>query len=303
MKLSLEINKELKSYLDFIKLEKGLTANSIEAYSHDLRVYAGFLAQNNITSIASVEYQHLKNFFDNLYELCLSDTTRARYLSSIRGIHKFLFINNKAASDVSELIEMPKQERALPDVLSLEMISQMIDAIDTTNAAGVRDRAIIEVLYACGLRISELMELTLHNIFWDDSLIRVIGKGHKERIVPIGEEARKWLKTYINEARELLYQTGISPDNIFLNRRGGKLSRMGIWKIIDRYAKIAGINFQVHPHLFRHSFATHLLEGGADLRAVQEMLGHSSINTTQIYTHLDRNYIKEVHSTFHPRAK
>lgn len=296
-----QIKKELKDFFNFIKLEKGLSANTITAYKYDLDSYAKFIYANGCSSINDVTINVLTSFFEELYSLCLTEVTRNRYLASIRGLHKYLFNNNKISRDVSELIEVPKTQRNLPEVLTVEMIDNIINSIDVSTPVGVRDRAMIELLYACGLRVSELINLTHRDLFLDDEMLRIFGKGSKERIVPVGSEAIFWLKKYLTQARGLFLKNN-TVDNIFLNQRGNYLTRMGIWKIIDKYAKQAGVQFQVHPHIFRHSFATHLLEGGADLRVVQELLGHSSINTTQIYTHLDRSYLKEVHRTFHPRA-
>lgn len=300
--LTRQMQRELKSYTDFIYLEKGLSDNTFSSYRHDLLSYGGFLISIGINSYADATSENLSCFLKELEETGLSNASRSRYLSSIRGLHKFLFSSNKAAADISELIDMPKLSRNLPDTLSYEMIQAIIDKIDLNSPAGIRDKAMIETLYACGLRVSELIGLKQRDIIWDAEVIRVFGKGSKERFVPIGSSALESIKTYILKFRINFSDTINSQDILFLNQRGKGLSRMGLWKIIDKYAKDAGIEFQVHPHMFRHSFATHLLEGGADLRAVQEMLGHSDISTTQIYTHLDREFIKQVHKSFHPRA-
>jgi integrase/recombinase XerD len=219
--------------------------------------------------------------------------------------HEFMMNEGYVKKDITENIISPKIPKRLPKVLSINEIEKILNVIDITKILGIRDRAMLELLYACGLRISELLKLRLSSIFFDEGWIRIFGKGNKERIVPFGNEARKWLKKYINYFRPELKKKNIfkAEDFIFLNVRGGPLSRMGVWKIIQQYVKSAGIYKKVSPHTFRHSFATHLLEGGADLRAVQEMLGHSDISTTQIYTHLDRDYLKEIHKTFHPRER
>ena len=299
-----KIKNELKDFFDYSKLEKGLSANTINAYKHDLQIYSQFLFDNACSSFDEVSYKLLSKFFELLCDLSLTETTQNRYLAAIRGIHKYLYYCGKCSKDISELIELPQIARTLPQVLSLEMIEKIIKQIDTTTDAGIRDEAMVEMLYGCGLRVSELIELTSRDLHLEEGMIRVLGKGSKERFVPIGLVAISCLKNYRNNVRhKFLSNKNYATEQIFLNQRGGKFSRMGIWKIIDKYAKRAEIEFQVHPHIFRHSFATHLLEGGADLRVVQELLGHSSLNTTQIYTHLDNSYIKEVHTTFHPRAK
>lgn len=298
-----EIDNEVKEYFAFLKFEKGLAKNTILSYSNDIECYINFLKSKKITSYNEVKCYILQDFIFELSDVCSSNATIARYISSIRGFHTFLYNNGKVIENISELIESPQIKRELPEVLSFNMIEKILSIIDITTILGIRDRTILETLYACGLRVSELIELRFRDILFDEEVIRIFGKGSKERIVPIGSEALKWLKTYKDTARFFLIKDIQKNDIIFLNNRGNKLTRMGIWKIIDKYAKLADIKFQVHPHSLRHSFATHLIEGGADLRVVQEMLGHSSISTTQIYTHIDKNFIKEVHRNFHPRGK
>jgi integrase/recombinase XerD len=275
---------------------------------HDLNVYEKYITRIGCVSASEVQLQMLSNFLEELYSIGLIEATVNRYLISIRSFHKFLFNNKYIDNDVASIIEVSKTTRQLPDILTIEMIDNIINCIDTSNAVGTRDRAIIEVLYACGIRVSELTNLTINDIFFETELVKVFGKGSKERFVPIGHEAIYWVKKCLEVRGQFISDSdAISSKNsinsfIFLNKKGKKLSRMGIWWLIDNYAKQANIPFRVHPHIFRHSFATHLLEGGADLRVVQEMLGHSSINTTQIYTHIDISYLQEVHRTFHPRA-
>ncbi len=300
--IPLSMKRDLKNYFDYIFLEKGLSQNTIEAYKHNLNVYVKFLHSKGITSLSSAADEDLSDFLLNLDKIGLCSVSRARYLSCLRGFHKYYHSIGKATRDVSELLEMPKQARNLPETLSYEEITRIIEATDTHNAAGIRDRTIFELLYACGLRVSELIDLKYKNIFQEAEIIRVFGKGSKERLIPIGKPALKWIEEYNKNSRPLFFKSDISSDFFFLNQRGGKLTRMGIWKLLQKYSKLANIEKNVHPHLFRHSFATHMLEGGADLRAVQEMLGHSDISTTQIYTHLDNDYIKEVHKSFHPRG-
>lgn len=296
------MEKELKDYYSFLKFEKGLAKNTLDSYKHDLKVYVTFMTSIGINEFLDIKSSDLEAFILELSELYYSNSTIARYIASIRGLHSFLFSTNKVSADITELIEAPQVDRKLPEVLSYEMIEEILSQIDISTPLGIRDRAIIELLYACGLRVSELINLQFSNIFFDDEIITIFGKGSKERVIPIGTEAIKWLDTYEKKARNFLLKDNKEEGIVFLNQRGKKITRMGVWKIIDKYVKQTTINFSVHPHSFRHAFATHLLEGGADLRVVQEMLGHSSITTTQIYTHLDKSYIKEVHKSFHPRA-
>jgi integrase/recombinase XerD len=294
--------RELKEFIDYISLEKGLSNNTKTSYEHDLLTYTNFIFSKNIASYSQTTEKDISSFLGLLSELELGITTRARYLSSIRGFYKYLLANGLVEKDISELIDLPKHERKLPDTLSIEDIDKIIDQTDENKPAGIRDRTIIETFYGCGLRVSELINLKKRDVITDAEVIRIFGKGSKERIVPIGQSALYWINKYTLEVRPLFNKKADAKDILFLNQRGSALSRMGIWKIVDQYSNLAGIKFKVHPHMFRHSFATHLLEGGADLRAVQEMLGHADISTTQIYTHLDRDYIKEVHKSFHPRG-
>jgi len=297
-----KFDKEITQYIHYIELEKGLSKNTKESYLSDILRYSEYLTSNNISNFSDANSKTVSDFLGILYDMGLSATSRARYLSSIRGLYNYLVSNGAARKDPTERIELPKTRRSLPEVLSYQQIEKILDQPDTNAGAGIRDRAMLETLYACGLRVSELTNLKQRDILYDAEIIRVFGKGSKERIVPIGSSAIHWIKEYILHSRHIFLKSLQGNDILFLNQRGRQLSRMGIWKIIENYAKAAQIEVRVHPHIFRHSFATHLLEGGADLRAVQEMLGHSDISTTQIYTHIDRDYIKEVHKTFHPRA-
>lgn len=297
-----EFKRDLKNFLNFLVLEKGLSENTRLSYEHDLKTYAQFLVSKSIKNFASSNEELVTQFLELLSDMGLAATSRSRYLSSIRSLHKYLLSVGKASYDFTDLIDLPKIRRSLPEILSVEEINRIIEAIDTSSYAGVRNRTIVEVMYACGLRVSELINLEINNIIFDAEILRIFGKGSKERIVPIGSHALNWLHLYLNNVRGHFYKTGVSYNIVFLNQRGGKFTRMGIWKLLRQYAEKARISKDVHPHMFRHSFATHLLEGGADLRAVQEMLGHSDISTTQIYTHLDKEYIKEVHKIFHPRS-
>jgi integrase/recombinase XerD len=295
----------LKDFLNHLRVERNLAKNTIESYSIDLNRYVNFLKEQKVSKPADIKISLLYDFIDILNEIPLAAASISRNFSSIRMFHEFMMNEGYVKKDITENIISPKIPKRLPKVLSINEIEKILNVIDITKILGIRNRAMLELLYACGLRISELLKLRLSSIFFDEGWIRIFGKGNKERIIPFGNEARKWLKKYINYIRPELKKKNIlkAEDFIFLNARGGPLSRMGVWKIIQQYVKSAGIYKKVSPHTFRHSFATHLLEGGADLRAVQEMLGHSDISTTQIYTHLDRDYLKEIHKTFHPRER
>ncbi len=265
--------------------------------------YFSFLELLGVNSINSITQENVSAFISELTEIGLAASSRSRCLSSLRSFHKFLITEGLSQSDPSETVDLPKIRRKLPEPLTYDEISIILEGIDTQNPAGIRNRAILETLYACGLRVSELINLKQRDIIADAGIVRVFGKGSKERLVPICESALFWIDEYKLKTRHLFIKLGGSSDILFLNQRGSALSRMGIWKIIRQAVSDAGIDKEVHPHTFRHSFATHLLEGGADLRAVQEMLGHADISTTQIYTHLDNDYLKEVHRSFHPRGK
>lgn len=303
-------DRELRLFIQYVRLEKGLSERTIEAYTNDTRRLAEFLGSTGTASFQSVDRKTLSKFFEVLTEAGLSTTSRSRYLSSIKQLYRFLVSTGRSETDVTDAMEVPTTRRKLPETLSVTSISKMLSCIapDTPTAVPptvyeVRDRTILEVMYACGMRVSEVIGLRQHDVLADAELVRIVGKGNKERIVPIGSVALKWITRYAVEARPQLLGKHRADDILFLNRRGTGLSRMTVWNIIQSAAALAGIDQHVHPHLFRHSFATHLLEGGADLRVVQEMLGHADIGTTQIYTHIDREYIKEVHSMFHPRSK
>lgn len=291
----------LKEYLAILKFERNLSKNTIASYKNDIEKFLSFI-ENEIEDLSEINHRHLGKFFKFLIEIGLIEKSTARYHSSLKGFFNFLFLSGYIKKNPIEKISAPKLSRKLPEVLSVAEIDKMLSMIDTTNKLGLRDRAIVETLYACGLRVSELINIKISDIYLDDDAIKVLGKGSKERIVPIGSSAKEWIKKYLTESRVLIEKKGKSLNYIFLNNRGTKLSRMGIWKIINNYSTLAKIKKEIHPHSFRHSFATHLLEGGADLRAVQEMLGHVSISTTQIYTHIDRNFIKAEHKMYHPRG-
>lgn len=299
--------QELNLYLQFLKLEKGLSENSIISYRNDLERYLLFLgSQKKIRDLAGVTLTHIEDFLDFLIDNeLLSSSSLARNISSIRGFHEFATVEGMASSNPAELIELPKKAQKLPEVLDHTEIEAILESPNMDRSAGIRDRAILECLYGTGMRVSELTGLELNRLFFEIGFIRVIGKGSKERLVPIGEVAQKCVEEYLNDVRPLFLKpnnTEKAKNRVFLNQRGGPLSRMSIWNIVQKAAVDANISKPVYPHIFRHSFATHLLEGGADLRAVQEMLGHSSILTTEIYTHIDRSLLHQVHKEFHPRS-
>lgn len=294
------LKQEIDSFISFLKFEKGLSDNSLSSYKLDLDKYTKYLKANSIDSIDKVSYELLSDYFAQLFDLGLESSSISRYLSAIRGLHSFLFNEKMISENISDIIELPKQTRKLPDVLSYEEIKLLLATIDTRKPAGIRDKAIVEVLYACGLRVSELINLKQRDVIAEMEIVRVFGKGSKERYVPIGSSALANIDTYKKEARIHFLKSMETGDILFLNQRGKPLTRAYIWKMLKETAAIAGIKKSIHPHTLRHSFATHLIEGGADLRAVQEMLGHSDISTTQIYTHIDNAYIKEVHKLFHP---
>jgi integrase/recombinase XerD len=289
-------------FLLFCKLERSLSQNTVESYGFDLERLRGFLHQKKINDIGDVKAGLLSEYVRTLYDLGFAATSIQRTLSTLRGYFSFLAADNIISSDPTELLESPKAARYLPSVISIDEMVSLFNAVDTQKRLGMRDRALLETLYATGMRVSELANFSFEQILFEEGLVRVFGKGSKERLVPIGEIALVWIKKYLETERPFLSQP-VTDSSVFLNARGTKLSRMGIWKIIQRYAKKANLEKSISPHTFRHSFATHLLEGGADLRAVQEMLGHANIVTTEIYTHVDREYLKEVHRSFHPRFK
>ena len=292
----------LKEYLAHIKLEKNLSKNTVSSYKNDITAFISYLKNKGKEDPSIISSNDIGGFFKTLNELGLSGSSSARYFSSLKGFFLYLLKNKYILKNPIEKITAPKIAKRLPGVLDVNEIDKILSAPEVNDKLGLRDKAILELFYACGTRVSELIDLKVNDLFFDDEIIRVFGKGSKERLIPIGSSAINWVGEYLKKGRPLLMKKSKSENNLFLNSRGSKLSRMGVWKIIDRYVKEAGIEKEVHPHTFRHSFATHLLEGGADLRAVQEMLGHADISTTQIYTHVDRDYIKQIHKQYHPRG-
>ncbi|MBO3269472.1 MULTISPECIES: site-specific tyrosine recombinase XerD [Hymenobacter] len=292
-----------KQFDGYLRLEKSLAGNSVEAYSRDVSKLRQYLELHQLPITPEhITPEHLRAFLTWLGALGLSATSQARTLSGIKAFYNFLIMEDLLQLDPTDTLEAPKTGRHLPDTLSYPEIEQLLAAIDLSTPEGTRNRALLEVLYSSGLRVSELTELRLSNVYVDQGFVRVVGKGSKERLVPIGRDALKHLGFYLSGIRAHLDVKPGDEDIVFLNRRGGKLSRVMIFHIIKALAEQAGIRKSISPHTFRHSFATHLIEGGADLRAVQEMLGHESITTTEIYTHLDRDYLKQVITEFHPRS-
>ena len=292
----------VKEYLAHLKLEKNLSTNTVSSYKIDINTFVEFIKNKNINDPSRVTTENISRFFKLLKDMGLSATSSARYFSSLKGFFLYLSRNKYILSNPIEKVSAPKISQKLPSVLTVNEVEKILCLPDVENKLGLRDKAILELFYACGTRVSELINLKIGDLFLNEEIIRVFGKGSKERLIPIGSSAINWIKQYLVKSRPLLMKKSKSENYLFLNSRGSRLSRMGVWKIIDRYVKEAGIVKKVHPHTFRHSFATHLLEGGADLRAVQEMLGHADISTTQIYTHIDRDYIKQVHKQYHPRG-
>jgi integrase/recombinase XerD len=293
-----------KGYKAYLQLERSLSDNSVEAYLNDIDKLTQFLQETHAAqSPADIELKDLQQFIKWISELGLTPSSQARIISGIRSFYKYCSIENIIKKDPTTLLEAPKLKRSLPDILSFDEIESIINEIDLSTPEGTRNKAILETLYSCGLRVTELVNLRLSCVYFDVGFIRVIGKGDKERLVPIGSDAIKFINIYRNNIRVHVEIKPGNDDILFLNRRGSKLSRVMIFLLLKDLVKKAGITKNISPHTFRHSFATHLVEGGADLRAVQEMLGHESITTTEIYTHLDREYLRETLHQFHPAFK
>lgn len=293
-----------KGFRAYLQLEKSLSRNSIDAYQRDLDKLTQYIQlKGELQSPADIKLPFLQSFIKWIAELGMSDSSQSRIISGLRSFYAFCLAEKIVDTDPTELLEAPKLRRSLPDVLSFEEIEAMIAQIDYSKPEGGRNRAIVETMYSCGLRVSELVNLRRSHLYLDIGFIRVIGKGDKERLIPIGTEAIKYIQLYLSDIRVHLPVIPGFEDVLFLNRRGRKLTRVMIFYIIRDLAKMADINKDISPHTLRHSFATHLVEGGADLRAVQEMLGHESITTTEIYTHLDRDYLRETLQRYHPGFK
>ncbi len=294
----------LTGFKAYLQLEKSLSQNTIEAYLRDVNKLMQYCAmQVPIISLTDISLKILQEFINYLYSFELAQTSQARIISGLKTFFKYLLLEDVISISPAELLEAPKTSRKLPDFLSVEEIDLILDVIDLSSPEGARNRAIIEVAYSCGLRVSEITNLQISNVYYKEEFIRVIGKGNKERLIPIGRSALKFLKIYLEQIRVHIPVIETFADIVFLNRRGKSLSRVMIFYILKDLTLKAGIKKNVHPHTIRHSFATHLLEGGADLRAIQEMLGHESITTTEIYTHLDRTFLKDTLAQYHPRFK
>jgi integrase/recombinase XerD len=293
----------IKGFQNYLKLEKSLSGNSIEAYSRDigrLKEYAE--TQLPVLKPNAIVLNDLRRFIQWINELGMIPSTQARILSGVKSFYKFMLMEDMVSNDPSELLESPRIQRKLPDTLSYNEINELIAAIDLSKPDGQRNKAILEMLYSCGLRVSELTELKLSNLYLDIEFIKVVGKGNKERLVPISSTAIKALQLWLEHSRVHISVKKGEEDLVFLSRRGSRLTRVFIFMLIKQLADRIGLKKKISPHTFRHSFATHLIEGGADLRAVQEMLGHESITTTEIYTHLDRDYLKSTIIQYHPRS-
>ena len=293
-------SRYITEFVSFLKIEKGLSSNSIIAYQNDVDKLAGYCTDKNI-NIKEVQYTHLKLFVTELYDVGLSARSQARIISGIKQFFSYLMLENLITHDPSILLEQPKLGRKLPEVLSIEEVDQLIGAVNLNSNEGSRNRAMLEVLYSCGLRVSELVNLKFTDLFSDEGFVRVIGKGNKERLVPLSKSVELEISTYQEKMRSKLDIKDGHENFIFLNRRGKQLTRVMVFIIIKDLAAKINLSKSISPHTFRHSFATHLIEGGANLRAIQEMLGHESIITTEIYTHLDQSFLKEAILSYHPR--
>ncbi len=295
----------INSYRQYLSIEKSLSTNSVDAYTRDIKKLGLYFSdENHKKSPKDIQHEDFMGFLSDLHLQNISARSQSRIISSIKSFYKFLLLEKEININPSELIESPKIGKKLPEFLTINEIDNLIKSIDRSKKEGERNLAMLEVLYGCGLRVSELTELKVSEIYWKEGFIRIIGKGNKERLVPLGNTASKHLKIYIDEIR--VHHNKIKDqfiDHVFINKNGSKLSRVMVFKIIKNLASQSGIKKNISPHTLRHSFATHLVEGGADLRAVQEMLGHQSITTTEIYTHLDRNYLKQTILDHHPMEK
>tara|TARA_B100000287_G_scaffold79284_3_gene71482 strand:- start:1190 stop:2089 length:900 start_codon:yes stop_codon:yes gene_type:complete len=295
---------EIIEFKNYLKLERSLSDNSVSAYLNDINKLVSFIKRKNLGEIkySDVNSILINDFIEEIYNSGISTYSQARTISGLKSFFSYLLLEEKIEIDPTELIESPKLSKKLPETLNIEEIEKILNSIELNSFEGLRNRAIIETLYSCGLRVSELTNITFQNLFLDIGFIKVIGKSSKERLVPIGTSAIKYIKKYNDEYRKLIKVKDGNEGYLFLNRRGSKISRNMIFIIIKNISKKIFLNKKISPHTFRHSFATHMIEGGADLRAVQEMLGHESITTTEIYTHLNKEYLREVVNKFHPRS-
>ncbi len=297
-------NVYIRGYQNYLQIEKSLSKNTVDGYCRDIKKLNNFFNGNDDKKkIEDVNYQDFQKYLSYLNDLKINARSQSRVISSMRSFFKFLILEKIIKENPTELLENPKTGKKLPEFLTIEEIELLVNQIDRSKKEGERNLAIIEVLYGCGLRVTELIELKISEIYWEEGFIRIIGKGNKERLVPLGKIASKHLKIYLNEIRVHQKVKDLFVDHVFINKNGSKISRVMIFKIIKKLTEKAGIQKNISPHSLRHSFATHLVEGGADLRSVQEMLGHQSITTTEIYTHLDKNYLKQAILDHHPLEK
>lgn len=293
----------LDDYVHFLRVERQLADNTLSSYERDLKAYLHYLKEvEQLESLSKVERIHILNHLRHLKESTKTPRTVARHISSIRSFHQFLIRERIVETDPTVHLEMPQMDKKLPNILSIEEVDALIQAPATNKANGLRDQAMLELLYASGMRVSECINLDVEDVHLTMGFVRCTGKGGKERIIPLGKSALKSCQTYLELGRMDLLKSGEKTDAMFINQRGKRLTRQGFWKLLKQHAQKAGIQKELTPHTLRHSFATHLLENGADIRAVQEMLGHADISTTQIYTHVSKTRLKDVYSQFHPRA-
>jgi integrase/recombinase XerD len=292
----------IREYMTMLKIERNLARNSLESYQRDLNQYHSFLKNDlKINSIRNVTLGHIRTYVRHLSDKSMAANSVKRAISTIRTYHNFLLFEGRMKDNPAQLLDTPKIPQKLPNILTIEEIDIILNIIPNDKPMALRDLAIFEMMYSCGLRVTELCDIKTTDILWDSEIIRVNGKGNKQRFVPIGPIARDNLKIYLNLKRPSLADKNNNVIELFLSQNGRKLTRMMIWVLLKKWTEASNLQKQVSPHTLRHSFATHLLEGGADLRSVQEMLGHADISTTQVYTHLDKEHLKEVHRTFHPR--
>ncbi len=292
----------LDLFYDNMLFGRGLSRMTLESYGNDLKRYIFFMENRGHVGPDDVKSSDIRDFITLLTDMGLAPSSVSRNVSSIKSFHKFSLAEDLSSSDPSAHIEVPKMPKNFPFVMSVEEIDKILSSVDTKNALGKRDRAMMEIMYACGLRVTELLGIDFNSVIFPEGIIRVVGKRNKERVIPIGPDALSSLRIYLSDVRPELASKGNSRGTLFLNSRGGRMSRMGFWKILRKYVRLSNLSNEIHPHSFRHSFATHLLEGGADLRSVQEMMGHADISTTQIYTHIDREHLKQVYRQYHPRG-